>query len=433
MSRSLRRGIAALAVGAALGATAAAGIALLLYTGQGFLRAAGLLVSSTIMAVAAGIWAGGPDPEAPAAPVQSRARWVAVIIVFLAGGAFTAFWGAQAPLRGLAIGGAFAVMFVLALPAYATGALMAALHARERIELRARGAGNVAAVAAAGMAIGVLLATTVLIQNLEAYGIYYAGAGLMVLASMLEWQRISGGSTMNDHVSLITGVGNPGQVGYAVARRFVEAGASVVITDLSDRVQALAAELGVGDRAVGITADLLDPDDVDRLMTEVRTRFGRLDSLVHVAGGLSVSGTVMDTTPEQWLEESRRNAGTALRMCQAALPLLRSSQGAIVCFAAPAAEQAPAGLGAYSAAKAGVLALTQALAAEEKGHGVRANAIAPGLVGTAQNRQQAEDAQADDARFVSRDDVAAVALFLAGPDSRGITGEMIRVLATAPH
>jgi NAD(P)-dependent dehydrogenase (short-subunit alcohol dehydrogenase family) len=427
MSHSIRRGIAALAVGAALGATSAAGIALLLYTGQGFLRAAGLLASSTIMAVAAGIWAGGPDPDAPGAPVQSRGRWAALILVLLAGGAFTAFWGAQAPLRGMAVGGAFAVMFVLALPAYAAGALMAALHTRERIALGPAGVGSVAAVAAAGAAIGVLLATTVLIQTLEAYGIYYAAAGLLVLASMLEWQRMTGGGTMNDHVSIITGVGNDGQVGYAVARRFVEAGARVLITDRSGQVEALAANLGAGERVVAVTADLLDEHDVQRLMTTVRERFGRLDSLVNVAGGLSVTGAVADTTPEQWIEESRRNTETALRVCQAALPLLRESKGAIVTFAAPAAERAVAGLGAYSAAKAGVLALTQALAAEEKPNGVRANAIAPGMVDTAQNRSEGED----DVRYVSRDDVASVALFLAGPDSRGVTGEMIRVLAAS--
>jgi hypothetical protein len=90
VNRHTRRNLAALAAGLTLGATAAAGTALLLYTGQGFLRAAGLLVSSTIMAVAAGVWAGGPDPQQAGAPVQSRGRWVLLIVSLLAGGVFAA-------------------------------------------------------------------------------------------------------------------------------------------------------------------------------------------------------------------------------------------------------------------------------------------------------------------------------------------------------
>jgi NAD(P)-dependent dehydrogenase (short-subunit alcohol dehydrogenase family) len=155
-----------------------------------------------------------------------------------------------------------------------------------------------------------------------------------------------------------------------------------------------------------------------------RDRFGRLDSLINVAGGLTVMGSISDTTPEEWQRELQRNAETALRMTRAALPLLRESRGAIVNFASPAALKAVRELGAYSAAKAAVVALTRATALEEKEHGVRANAIAPGMVDTEQNREQAGEGAA----FVSRDDIAAVALFLASPDSRGVSGETVHVL-----
>jgi 3-oxoacyl-[acyl-carrier protein] reductase len=430
-----RRSLAALAAGLTLGATAAAGTALLLYTGQGFLRAAGLLVSSTIMAVAAGVWAGGPDPRQAGTPVQSRGRWVLLIVSLLAGGVFAALWGMRAPLRGLAVGGALAVLLVLALPAYAAGALLAALHGRERMTLREAAGGSVAAMSLAGAAIGVLLATTVLIQNLEAYGIYYAGAGLLTLASMLEWHRMTGGRDMTDHVSIITGVGDDGQVGYVVARRFLDAGARVVVTDIAPAVEQLAARLGEQERVAGVQADLTADPDVDRVITAVRERFGRLDSLINVAGGLSVVRPLADTTPEEWQREQQRNTETTLRMVRAALPLLRESRGAIVSFASPAASAAVAGLGAYSAAKAGVIAITRAIALEEQRYGVRANAIAPGMIDTAQNRRQlgietAAEAEAEveaARRLVSREDVAAVALFLAGRESRGISGEVIRV------
>ena len=133
---------------------------------------------------------------------------------------------------------------------------------------------------------------------------------------------------------------------------------------------------------------------------------------------------VVDTTPEEWQREIERNAGTALRLSRAALPLLRESRGSIVNFAAPAATRAVARLAAYSAAKAAVVALTRALAIEEKSNGVRVNAIAPGLMDTDQNRRE----MGEDVTYVGRDDVASVALFLAGPASRGITGETVQVL-----
>jgi NAD(P)-dependent dehydrogenase (short-subunit alcohol dehydrogenase family) len=423
------RGTAAFLVGTALGATAAAGNALLLYTGQGFLRAAGLLVSSTVMAVAAGVWAGAPEADGEPAEA-SRARWVAVVIALLAGGAFTALWGARPGLREMAAGGAFAVLLILALPAYAAGSLLAGLYGREA---GAGGAaahgGGVAAGALAGAAIGVLLATTGLIQRLEPWSIYHGAAALLTLAAVASWRTAPGaprhhGTDMRDHVVIITGVGDRGQLGYTLATRFAAAGARLAITDIAPEVEAIAGDLGNGDgRAFGMAADLTDQRAVERLMHAVRERYGRLDVLVNAAGGLTVAGSIAETSAEAWHREAERNAGTALRMCRAALPLLRESGGSIINFAAPAGERAVAGLGAYSAAKAGVIALTRALALEEKAHGVRANAVAPGIMDTAQNRRE----MGDDAAFVPRDDVASVVLFLASREARGVTGQVLHV------
>jgi NAD(P)-dependent dehydrogenase (short-subunit alcohol dehydrogenase family) len=421
-------GAAALAVGAALGAAAAAGNALLLYTGHGFLRAAGLLVSSTVMAVAAGVWAGAPDPD-DRRPVRTRGRWLALVVALLLGGAFTALWTARLPLRELAAGGALAVLFVLALPGYCAGALLAGLHAREREPLRCAASGSVGPAALAGTAFGVLIAATVLIQTLEPYGIYYAAAGALTLVALLEWNRASAAATrteadMRGYVVVVTGVGHRGQVGFALARAFLDAGARVVISDARPAVEQLAAELGDEDRVHAVQADLTVDDDVARLVGTASQRFGRLDVLINVAGGLSVTKPVADTTPEEWRREVQRNAETVLRCSRAALPLLREAGGAIINFASPAGLRAAAGLGAYSAAKAAVVALTRALALEERANGVRVNAIAPGIIDTEQNRRDL----GDDAAFVTRADVASVALFLAGPGAAGISGETIQVL-----
>jgi NAD(P)-dependent dehydrogenase (short-subunit alcohol dehydrogenase family) len=417
-----RRAAAALAVGIALGAVTSAGTALLLYTGQGFLRAAGLLIASTVMALAAGLWAG--TPEDAHTPVATRGRWLGLALAFIAGAIFALFWSTRAPLREMAAGGAVAVLLVLALPAYAAGVLLAGMNARDRARAAAAGSG-VAAAAAAGAAFGILLSTTVLIQALEPFGIYYGGAALVALASLFDRARAprplrAGDPDMNDRVVLITGAGHTGQLGYTVARRFIDAGATVIVTARSGSADIAAGLSG----ATGVDADLSSDDDVSRLVEHVQTRAGRLDVLVNVAGGLSVTGSVEAVEPAEWTREFERNTVTALRLTRAALPLLRASNGAVINFAAPAGERAVPQLGAYSAAKAGVVALTRALAIEEKAHGVRVNAIAPGLMDTGQNRADA----AAGTTFVELADVADVVLFLASPAARAVTGETIHVL-----
>jgi NAD(P)-dependent dehydrogenase (short-subunit alcohol dehydrogenase family) len=414
--------LAATALGAAVGATTSAGNALLLYTGQGFLRAAGLLFSSTILAIAAGVWAGATDEQE--APPRSGGRWVMLVLVLLLGGAATMLWGARAGLRQLALGGALAVLFILAVPAYTAGAVLSALHARMWPR---RGAG-VAPAALGGAAIGVLVTTMLLIQNLEAFAIYVGAAALMLLVGLSEARAhplASDGATfMDGRVVIITGVGDRGQLGFALAQKFLAAGARVVITGVRASVEQLAAELTPAEHVVAVCADLTNDDDVARVIAAAAERFGRLDALINAAGGLSVIAPVGETTAEQWQREIQRNAETVLRTSRAALPLLRESRGAIVNFASPAALRAAANLGAYSAAKAAVVALTRALALEEKTSGVRVNAIAPGMIDTAQNRE----AVGEDGVFVARDDVAAVAVFLASPAAAAVTGETVRVM-----
>ena len=409
---SAQRGaIASVLVGVVLGATSTAGVTLLLYTGAGFLRAAGLLISSVVMAMAAGLWAAAPQTR------MTRARWFGFAMTLLIAGIATSLWGTREDLRGMAIGGAFVVLIVLALPAYAGGMLLAGLHARNRNA-------SIASAAAAGAAIGILLATTILIQLLQPFGIYY-GSGLVVsLTSLLTRKSAADGDDMHEHVTLITGVGSAGQLGYAIAQRFASAGARVIITSRRADVETLATQLSASGDVHGVQADLLHDADVERIMHVITTRYGRLDSVINAAGGLTHIASIEQTTPEQWRQEIERNAETALRVCRAALPMLRASRGAIVNFASPAGEHAAAQLGAYSAGKAAVIALTRALALEEKQHGVRVNAIAPGMMDTEQNRASV----ASDATLLPRTDVASVAWLLATPDARGISGEVVHVM-----
>jgi NAD(P)-dependent dehydrogenase (short-subunit alcohol dehydrogenase family) len=191
-------------------------------------------------------------------------------------------------------------------------------------------------------------------------------------------------------------------------------------------VNEIARELGPADRISGAVADLLDEAAVRALMSAARERYGRLDALINVAGGLSVIKTMENTTSEEWHREIQRNADTAFNVARAALPLLRESRGAIVNFASPAGLRAVKDLGAYSAAKAAVIALSRALALEERTHGVRVNVIAPGMIDTEQNRKNAEDPSK--VRWVTREQVADAALFLISNEGKGINGEVVHVM-----
>jgi 3-oxoacyl-[acyl-carrier protein] reductase/2-deoxy-D-gluconate 3-dehydrogenase len=168
------------------------------------------------------------------------------------------------------------------------------------------------------------------------------------------------------------------------------------------------------------------PEDLERLAAAVRQRFGGLDVLINVAGGLSLIKPLAETSAEEWRQEIERNAGTVHATSVALLPLLRARGGAIVNFASPAGLRAAKHLGAYSAAKAAVVAHTRALALEEKANGVRVNAIAPGMIDTAQNRESAADAER--AQWVTREQIADVAVFLASEAASGISGETLHVL-----
>ncbi len=233
---------------------------------------------------------------------------------------------------------------------------------------------------------------------------------------------------MRGKAAIVTGVGARGQVGYAVAAALLGAGARVLVTGRGAAVEALALELAAdapGGDVFAVRADLATPAGADAVAAAAAARFGRLDLLVNVVGGLTVIKPLAETTPEEWTGELDRNARTAFLMCRAALPLLRASGGAIVNFASPAGLRAARNLVAYSAGKAAVVALTRALALEEAAQGVRVNAVAPGMVDTDQNRAGV----ADPARvsWVTREQIADAVLFLAGPGAAGITGETIVV------
>lgn len=268
-------------------------------------------------------------------------------------------------------------------------------------------------------------------------GLLFAGGAIVLIAASwlalggrtgegegeMEGRRIRG---VEGKVAIVTGAAAPGQMGYAVAEALVREGARVVMTARSPVVEEVARGLGGEGEVVGVAADLTSIEEAERVVRAALDRFGRLDLLVNVAGGLTVLKPVADTTPEEWEREQERNVRTAFVLSRAALPLLRESRGSIINFASPAGLRARAGLGAYSAAKAAVVALTRSLALEERGSGVRVNAVAPGLIDTEQNRAAIPDGEG--VAWVTRRQVVDVVLFLASELGDGVNGATIEVV-----
>lgn len=411
MTRDRSALLAAFALGATLGSTTEAGAALLLYTGHGFLGTAGFLIALPLAGLALGLWVGGENA------VPQR-RWIALMAIYVAAAILAFIWSTNTTLRRASLGGALPAFFLLAGPAYATGAVFQTLPRRDN---------DTAAAAFLGGAFGILAAALFLIPNLPASVIFSAAAVVLLGVALLQLRRAprlmeTTGISLNGKSAVVTGVGDRGQLGYAIARALKDSGAQVCITALQAEVADLAAEID----AVSVQCDLTSEDDVARLMAAVHERFGRIDILVNVAGSLTVIKPLAETSRSEWEREVQSNAETAFLVSRAALPMLRQARGAIINFASPAGARAVPQLGAYSAAKAAVIALTRALAIEEKANGLRVNAVAPGMIDTVQNRNSVADPSS--VKWVTRDQVANIVLFLASDAASGITGETIQVL-----
>jgi 3-oxoacyl-[acyl-carrier protein] reductase len=420
MDRQARwpRTVAAVGAGLVLGTSGMAGGALLLYVGERFLSSAGFLLALALAAVAAGLWVGAPDRSVPVHKRMSS-RWIFAVAALVIASFVATLWLASPAFQTSSFGPPLAVVFLLAEPMYALGALLAGLAGR-------RAGGGVAVPALLGTAAGALVTAVWLIPALPPGPVLIGAALVLTVVGSIEMAighpKEAG---MSERVVVVTGVGQPGQVGAAVARAFFERGHRLVVTGRGPEVEDRARELGPD--VVAVRADLTGAEDAERVVSAARERWGRVDILVNAAGGLRATGPLAETSPEEWRGEQESNVTTAFVMTRAALPLLRESGGAVVNFASPAGSRPVAGLGAYSAAKAGVVALTRSLALEESGRGVRANVVAPGLVDTAANRA-AMAGDGDGRDVVAMDEVVDVVLFLAGPGASGINGEVVHVL-----
>ncbi|WP_298231459.1 SDR family NAD(P)-dependent oxidoreductase [uncultured Azohydromonas sp.] len=234
---------------------------------------------------------------------------------------------------------------------------------------------------------------------------------------------------MSDEQRVVVVTGAAGNLGRAVARVFSEAGDRLVLVDRSR--DALAAAFGGdGDTRLLASVDLLDQEAVTGLGREAVERFGRIDVLCNLAGGFRMGEAVHETSDGTWDFLFDLNARSVLHAVRAVVPhMLARGGGKVVNVGAFSAQKGLAQMGAYTASKAVVARLTEAMAAELRTRGINVNCVLPSIIDTPENRQAMPEA--DPALWVAPADLAQVIRFLASEGAKAIHGASIPVTGLA--
>lgn len=233
-------------------------------------------------------------------------------------------------------------------------------------------------------------------------------------------------SILQDKVVIVTGA--VGNLGRSVAEHFMRIGWKTVLVDRSkDRLHSTYGKLPDPARHwLADSVDMTDTSAVNAVVSEAHKRFARIDGLVNAVGGFRGGSPVHETDPAEWDFLYDINVRTTLNACRAAIPyMLRARRGGIVNIASRAAFQGSANYGAYGAAKAAVLRLTESMAGELRAHGINVNCIVPGTIDTPQNR--AAMPAADFSTWVPPADLAEVIGFLLSDGARSICGAAVPV------
>jgi 3-oxoacyl-[acyl-carrier protein] reductase len=244
---------------------------------------------------------------------------------------------------------------------------------------------------------------------------------------------------VDDRVVLVTGASREGGIGRAVAARFAERGATVIIHHATSEAAARKTLAGMpGTGHLALPADLADPDAVAALVARVVAERGRIDVLVNNAA-IYQEHPVLSTSYDEWRAIWRRTLDTNLlgpaNLIHEVVPhMVAQGGGRIVNVSSRGAFRGEPNCPAYGASKAGLNSLAQSLAQSLAPHGVYVTTVAPGYVDTDMITElldgpggDAIRAQSPMRRVATADEVARVVVFLAEPGSESTTGAIVDV------
>lgn len=237
--------------------------------------------------------------------------------------------------------------------------------------------------------------------------------------------------SLQGKVAIVTGASRG--IGRAIALGFARAGADVSLAARSkDDLESVGAEIeSLGRRAIVVPTDVNERDQIENLMDRTVSELGGLDILMNNAGGARFTAPLLTLRPEGWSKVMRVNADATFHATQlAAQRMVDGSGGSIIQMASVAGIEGAMTLSFYSAAKGAIRLMSQAVAKELAGSGVRVNSIAPGWIATELNANLREDVESDRAvvssipmgRWGQAEEVVGAAVFLASDAASFITG-----------
>ena len=249
---------------------------------------------------------------------------------------------------------------------------------------------------------------------------------------------------LENKVVVISGVGPA--LGTTLARRCAQAGADLVLAArTAERLEEVAGQVsGLGRRAVSVTTDITDDDQVDNLVKRSLEEYGKVDVLINNAFRVPSMKPLADTSFQHVRDAIELTVLGALRLIQGFTPALAEAKGAVVNVNSMVIRHSQPKYGAYKMAKSALLAMSQSLATELGDKGIRVNSVAPGYIWgdtlksyfnhqagkygtTVEQIYAATAAQSDLKRLPTEDEVASAILFMASDLSSGITGATLDV------
>ena len=242
--------------------------------------------------------------------------------------------------------------------------------------------------------------------------------------------------SVKDKIVVITGSSQG--IGKALAIGFAREGAKVVINSRKiDKLTPIVEEIqSIGAEVLAVQADMRTYDEVVSMMEQAQSHFGRIDILINNAGG-SFGHSLADLSPNGFDAVVRNNLNQVFYCCSAVRPIMdKQGGGHIINISSTAGLRATPGLGAYGAAKAGVINLTQTLSEEWAKHKIFVNCIAPGLILTEgaeevlvpnEETKREYESKITVGRIGVPDDILNACLYLGTEASSYVTGQTITV------